>query len=180
MDNFSSLSSMPLCPLTQEAGVLVLRSNSKGYLTCEPDPSVKAKADKHSIDDATMFRVCGVEAEKENEARLCALFLPSLLSHSPPGVVVCGEGGEEGQDGLGGGSHLGPASHRERLCQEVGLSLSLSLLHACLTSSHRFQAGKVKLSTKDVKELKSAKQEGSLHEALLDRREKTKADRYCK
>jgi len=31
-----------------------------------------------------------------------------------------------------------------------------------------------------VKELIDAKQSGALHEALLDRREKMKADRYCK
>lgn len=29
-------------------------------------------------------------------------------------------------------------------------------------------------------QLKKAQQEGKLHESLLDRRAKTKADRYCK
>lgn len=45
-----------LLPL-QEAGVLVLRSAGKGYLACEPEPGVKAKAEKTTQDDATMFRV---------------------------------------------------------------------------------------------------------------------------
>eukprot|EP00048_Salpingoeca_helianthica_P016571 m.233049 g.233049 ORF g.233049 m.233049 type:complete len:270 (-) comp18958_c0_seq1:44-853(-) len=43
-----------------------------------------------------------------------------------------------------------------------------------------FQGGRVQLSKDAVRELKSAKKEGNLHEALLDRREKMKADRYCK
>ena len=54
------------------------------------------------------------------------------------------------------------------------------LLPFLLSSECRFQAGKINLSTKDVKDLKHARKEGTLHEALLDRREKTKADRYCK
>jgi protein FRG1 len=37
-----------------------------------------------------------------------------------------------------------------------------------------------KLTPADLRALKTAKKEGGLHEALLDRREKVKADRYCK
>lgn len=44
----------------------------------------------------------------------------------------------------------------------------------------KFQDKKVKLSKNDVNELNEAKQSGFLHEKLLDRREKMKADRYCK
>jgi len=44
----------------------------------------------------------------------------------------------------------------------------------------KFQDKKIKLSTEDTKELNEAKNAGILHEKLLDRREKMKADRYCK
>lgn len=44
----------------------------------------------------------------------------------------------------------------------------------------KFQDKKVKLSREDEAELADAKQSGYLHEKLLDRREKMKADRYCK
>lgn len=44
----------------------------------------------------------------------------------------------------------------------------------------KFQDKKVKLSNEDKTELDNAKQGGYLHEKLLDRREKMKADRYCK
>ena len=43
-----------------------------------------------------------------------------------------------------------------------------------------FQDRKLKVSTEDLKTLKRAKKEGELHEAMLDRRTKLKADRYCK
>jgi len=39
--------------------------------------------------------------------------------------------------------------------------------------------GKLRLSAKDVEELDKAKDEGKLHNALLDRRAKMKSDRYC-
>lgn len=38
----------------------------------------------------------------------------------------------------------------------------------------------MKICKDDVKELKKAKETGTFHEALLDRRSKMKADRYCK
>ena len=39
---------------------------------------------------------------------------------------------------------------------------------------------KLRLTTQDVSKLDKAKSKGKLHEAMLDRREKMKADRYCK
>ena len=44
----------------------------------------------------------------------------------------------------------------------------------------KFQDKKLRIHTGDVKELVEAKKTGSLHETLLDRREKMKSDRYCK
>jgi protein FRG1 len=44
----------------------------------------------------------------------------------------------------------------------------------------KFQDKKLRLHQGDIKELVDAKSSGALHEALLDRREKMKADRYCK
>jgi len=42
-----------------------------------------------------------------------------------------------------------------------------------------WQDGKLRLSQKDVDELDKAKNDGKLHNALLDRRAKMKSDRYC-
>jgi protein FRG1 len=44
----------------------------------------------------------------------------------------------------------------------------------------KFQDKKLRIHQGDMKELVEAKSTGVLHEALLDRREKMKADRYCK
>ncbi|KAF4523447.1 hypothetical protein B566_EDAN010380 [Ephemera danica] len=44
----------------------------------------------------------------------------------------------------------------------------------------KFQDKKIKLCLEDSKDLHKAKGDGTLHEALLDRRSKMKADRYCK
>ncbi|XP_022202601.1 protein FRG1 homolog [Nilaparvata lugens] len=44
----------------------------------------------------------------------------------------------------------------------------------------KFQDKRLKVSSNSVSELKRAKTSGSLHETLLDRRSKMKADRYCK
>lgn len=43
-----------------------------------------------------------------------------------------------------------------------------------------FQDRKLRLNPEDTNRLKKAKLDGKLHEAMLDRREKMKADRYCK
>lgn len=44
----------------------------------------------------------------------------------------------------------------------------------------KFQDKKLRINQGDMKELVNAKATGALHEALLDRRERMKADRYCK
>ncbi|KAH8303560.1 hypothetical protein KR018_003269 [Drosophila ironensis] len=44
----------------------------------------------------------------------------------------------------------------------------------------KFQDKKMRINANSVKELEDAKAQGSLHETLLDRRSKMKADRYCK
>ncbi|XP_050297504.1 protein FRG1 [Anthonomus grandis grandis] len=44
----------------------------------------------------------------------------------------------------------------------------------------KFQDKRLRLCSEAKKDLKKAKQDGYLHEALLDRRSKMKADRYCK
>lgn len=44
----------------------------------------------------------------------------------------------------------------------------------------KFQDKKIKISKDDTINLKTAKETGKLHESLLDRRTKMKADRYCK
>uniref|UniRef100_A0A023GJN3 Protein FRG1 homolog n=1 Tax=Amblyomma triste TaxID=251400 RepID=A0A023GJN3_AMBTT len=43
-----------------------------------------------------------------------------------------------------------------------------------------FQDRKLRVSQQDRKDLKKARMEGSLHEALLDRRSKMKSDKFCK
>lgn len=43
-----------------------------------------------------------------------------------------------------------------------------------------FQDRRLKISKEDRKALKAARKEGDLHGVMLDRREKMKADRYCK
>ena len=44
----------------------------------------------------------------------------------------------------------------------------------------KFQDKRIRVNPVDERELKEAKDSGVLHEKLLDRREKTKSDRYCK
>jgi len=43
-----------------------------------------------------------------------------------------------------------------------------------------FQDRRLRINPEDRSSLKKARQEGALHESLLDRREKMKSDRYCK
>lgn len=43
-----------------------------------------------------------------------------------------------------------------------------------------FQDRRLRVSEEDNTQLKKARHDGKLHEAMLDRREKMKADRYCK
>lgn len=50
----------------------------------------------------------------------------------------------------------------------------------CRKKFQKFQDKKMRINQNDVKELENAKAQGSLHETLLDRRSKMKADRYCK
>lgn len=44
----------------------------------------------------------------------------------------------------------------------------------------KFQDKKMRMIEGKQSQLKKAQKEGRLHETLLDRRAKTKADRYCK
>lgn len=44
----------------------------------------------------------------------------------------------------------------------------------------KFQDKNIRLCKEDKKDLETAKVQGTLHESLLDRRSKMKADRYCK
>lgn len=44
----------------------------------------------------------------------------------------------------------------------------------------KFQDKRLRINTEDTSVLRKAKDEGTFHEALLDRRSKMKADRYCK
>ena len=56
-------------------------------------------------------------------------------------------------------------------------SRSITFRSLCL---FLFQDHKIRLNQNDRKELLVAKTEGDLHEKMLDRRAKMKADRYCK
>jgi protein FRG1 len=43
-----------------------------------------------------------------------------------------------------------------------------------------FQDKRIRISKEDAKHLSKAKLDGRLHEEMLDRREKMKADKFCK
>jgi protein FRG1 len=52
-----------------------------------------------------------------------------------------------------------------------------------LNNVKRFQSwsdGRVRVTNEDTRELKKAKKEGKFSEAMLDRREKLKSDKFCK
>lgn len=64
-----------------------------------------------------------------------------------------------------------------------GYELEGSLTDFEADAAKRFQSwrdGKQHLPEQDRQALKQARKEGQLHMELLDRREKLKADRYCK
>jgi protein FRG1 len=67
---------------------------------------------------------------------------------------------------------------KELPAEEQGTILETELNY--VKKFQKFQDKKIRIHQGDVKDLVEAKQTGSLHEALLDRREKMKADRYCK
>lgn len=52
--------------------------------------------------------------------------------------------------------------------------------YLCRKMFQKFQDKKMRMIEGKRSELKKAQKEGKLHESLLDRRAKTKADRYCK
>lgn len=71
------------------------------------------------------------------------------------------------------------ASKRELPVEEQNEDLK-NVEYNYVMKYQKFQDKRVKLSKDDEKELVQAKESGYLHEKLLDRREKMKADRYCK
>jgi len=67
----------------------------------------------------------------------------------------------------------------------AAMLLALCIFNSALymNNSRKFQTwnhGRVVVSEEAIGELKTAKKEGRFSEALLDRREKLKSDRYCK
>lgn len=54
------------------------------------------------------------------------------------------------------------------------------ILYGSSKKFQKFQDKKLRVNESGVSELKRAREEGTLHETLLDRRSKMKADRYCK
>lgn len=50
----------------------------------------------------------------------------------------------------------------------------------CRKKFQKFQDKRMRLSKEDNEAVRKAREEGYLHETLLDRRAKMKADRYCK
>jgi len=71
-------------------------------------------------------------------------------------------------------------AHAEEKKRKEGMSLDANLDEASVNKTYQaWGAGRSVLSTNDKKELKKAKKEGRLAEALLDRRAKLKSDRFC-
>ncbi|GJE87168.1 FRG1-like domain-containing protein [Phanerochaete sordida] len=71
-------------------------------------------------------------------------------------------------------------AHAEERKRKEGMSIDDNLDEASANKTFQaWGAGRSILSTDDKKELKKAKKEGRLAEALLDRRAKLKSDRFC-
>jgi len=66
---------------------------------------------------------------------------------------------------------LGPAEERGSI-KDIELNY--------VKKFQKFQDKRTRLCTEDIEDVKKAQGEGNLHETLLDRRSKMKADRYCK
>lgn len=71
-------------------------------------------------------------------------------------------------------------AHAEEKKRKEGMSLDANVDEASVNKLYQaWGAGRSVLSADDKKELKKAKKEGRLAEALLDRRAKLKSDRFC-
>jgi len=66
---------------------------------------------------------------------------------------------------------LGPAEERGSI-KDIELNY--------VKKFQKFQDKRTRLCTEDIEDVKKAQGEGNIHETLLDRRSKMKADRYCK
>jgi protein FRG1 len=77
-----------------------------------------------------------------------------------------------------GGDRLEGGASSSKLDEDKGNLAQVELNY--VKKFQKFQDKKIRLCTDDSKDLRQAKVEGSLHETLLDRRSKMKADRYCK
>jgi protein FRG1 len=63
---------------------------------------------------------------------------------------------------------------------QTPLLIGYKYCSCCRRKFQKFQDKKLRVNTNDRSELEQARVECNLHEAILDRRSKMKADRYCK